>query len=66
MSLTQLQFRVYFTLYNMQRNLNYIIFKKFSYNCNIYTDNCPSTLIIYCIGITIFPIVDVLGLYNYN
>jgi len=25
-----------------------------------------STFIIYCIGITIFPIVYVLGLYNYN
>jgi len=29
-------------------------------------DNCLSTFIIYCIGITTFPIVYMLGLYNYN
>ena len=38
----------------------------FPLNCKIYTDNCLSTFIIYCIGISVFPIVYVLGLYNYN
>jgi hypothetical protein len=38
----------------------------FPLHCKIYTDNCLSTFIIYCIGIGIFPIVYVLGLYNQN
>ena len=40
------------------RNLHYITLQ------NLY--NCLSTVIVYCVGITIFPIVYVLGLYNYN
>ena len=37
----------------------------FPLHCNIYTDNCLSTFVIYCIAINTFPIVYMLGLYNY-
>jgi len=53
-----------------------MILKKFAYqftwgieisfplHCKIYRDNCLSTFIIYCMWITIFPIVYMLRLYN--
>jgi len=37
-----------------------------SLHCKICIDNTKSRFIIFCIGITIFHIVNVFGLYNYN